>query len=247
MAFRDARYVTGGVSILKGISFSVKQGETVVLLGRSGCGKTTLLRTVNRLIELTGGELLFRGTQVATLDPIGLRRKIGYVIQEGGLLPHLTVEANVGLVPRLERWPEADIRERVHSLLASVGLPAERYAARYPRQLSGGERQRVGIARALAIRPALLLLDEPFAALDPVTRYDLQRQFLALRSELRQTSLFVTHDIREALMMASRIVLLRAGNVEEIAEPDAFLRSRNPEALAFLATLKGTDVQPAPV
>jgi osmoprotectant transport system ATP-binding protein len=241
--FRDVRYATGGQSILNGIGFRVSEGETLVLLGRSGSGKTTLLKTVNRLVEPTGGDVLFRGVRVSTLDPIALRRKIGYVIQEGGLLPHLTVEANVSLVPRLERWSESDSRKRVHDLLDSVGLPAGVYASRYPRQLSGGERQRVGIARALAVRPALLLMDEPFAALDPVTRYDLQRQFLALRNQLRQTSIFVTHDIREALMIASQIVLLRGGSVEEIAAPDAFQRSRNPEALAFLATLRGTDAE----
>jgi osmoprotectant transport system ATP-binding protein len=237
LEFRDVHYATGGRPILTGVSLTLREGETLVLLGRSGSGKTTLLRTANRLIEVTSGDVIFEGRRVAELNPVALRRRIGYVIQEGGLLPHLTVEANVSLVPRLERWPETDALQRAHSLLDSVGLPSAEYARRYPRQLSGGERQRVGIARALAVRPRLLLLDEPFAALDPVTRFDLQRQFLELRAQLGQTSVFVTHDIREALMIASRIALLRKGAVEEIASPEQFGRSRNVEALAFLATL----------
>ena len=234
------RYATGGQSILNGISFPVSEGETLVLLGRSGSGKTTLLKTVNRLVEPTGGDVLFRGVRVATLrsdcaapqDRVRDSGRRSAAASDGG------GERRAGPAAGAMA-SESDARERVRELLESVGLPADVYASRYPRQLSGGERQRVGIARALAAEPALLTVDEPFAALDPVTRYDLQRQFLALRNQLRQTSIFVTHDIREALMIGSRIVLLRGGSVEEIAAPDAFLRSRNPEALAFLATLEG--------
>jgi osmoprotectant transport system ATP-binding protein len=163
---------------------------------------------------------------------------MGYVIQDGGLFPHWTVERNIGLVPRLEGWPAGKIARRTEDLLRLVGMDAAEYRARYPRQLSGGQKQRVGIARALAAGPPLLLLDEPFAALDPITRFDLQRQFLELRGQLGTAALFVTHDVREALMMATRIVLLRDGAVEVEAAPDDFRRSDNAEARAFLAGLE---------
>jgi osmoprotectant transport system ATP-binding protein len=220
------------------IDLRVEEGETVVLLGRSGSGKTTLLKMVNRLIEPSRGAVWFQDRPVVAWNAIQLRRRIGYVIQESGLLPHLTVERNVGLVPRLENWPGGKIRERVAGLLQSVGLPAADFAGRLPRQLSGGERQRVGIARALAADPPLLLLDEPFGALDPVTRFELQRQFLDLRRTLGKTALFVTHDVREALMMASRIALLNRGALELVAPPAEFLRAGTPEARAFLAGLE---------
>lgn len=236
LEFRNVSYAVAGRSILRGIDLAVEAGETVVLLGRSGSGKTTLLKTVNRLVEPNEGEIRFQDEPVRAWDPIRLRRRIGYVIQQGGLLPHLTVERNIALVPRLEGWPEAKRRDRVISLLEMMGLPAH-YATRYPRELSGGEQQRVGIARALAADPPLLLLDEPFAALDPVTRFELQEQFLRLRSGLQQTALFVTHDIREALMLGSRIALLHQGRLDVLATPAEFLRSATPEATAFLTTL----------
>jgi osmoprotectant transport system ATP-binding protein len=193
---------------------------------------------VNRLVEPSGGEALFEGRPVNGWDPIRLRRRIGYVIQENGLIPHFTVERNVGLVPRLEGWQEARIRERVAELLELMGLPPAQYAARYPAQLSGGEKQRVGIARALAVSPPLLLLDEPFAAVDPVTRFELQRQFLQLRQRLKTTALFVTHDVREALAMGSRVALLNRGSIEAAVPPEEFVRGRTPEARAFLASLE---------
>lgn len=241
--FRSATYQIGGREILRGIDLSVAENETVVLLGRSGSGKTTLLKMVNRLLEPSGGEVRFAGRSVADEDPIRLRRRIGYVIQEGGLFPHKTVAQNVALVPTLEGWPEERIEARVTELLDAVGLPASVYAARYPRQLSGGEKQRVGIARALAADPPLLLLDEPFAALDPVTRFEMQRHFARLRQAFGKTSLFVTHDIREALMLGTRIALLKEGRLEVVAPTGDFARACSAEAQAFLATLSDSPGQ----
>jgi osmoprotectant transport system ATP-binding protein len=235
--FRGVSYQAGGREILRGIDLQVEENETVVLLGRSGSGKTTLLRMVNRLLEPSSGEMRFAGAPIATQNPIQLRRRIGYVIQDGGLFPHRTVAENVALVPSLEGWPEEKIRARVAELLDAVGLPAATFASRYPRQLSGGEKQRVGIARALAADPPLLLLDEPFAALDPVTRFDMQRHFARLRESFRKSALFVTHDIREALMLGTRIVLLKDGKLEVVARPEEFQHSDSSEAQAFLATL----------
>ena len=237
--FRNVTYRIGARDILRGIDLSVEEGETVVLLGRSGSGKTTLLKMVNRLVEPTSGEVRFEAKRVTDWDPIRLRRRIGYVIQEGGLFPHATVAHNVGLVPRLEGWPEERIRARTSELLDAMGLPAAVYSSRYPRQLSGGEKQRIGIARALAASPPLLLLDEPFAALDPVTRFEMQRHFARLRQSLGTTALFVTHDIREALMLGTRIALLKDGQLEVVARAEEFAGLRSPEAGAFLATLDG--------
>ena len=234
LEIRDLSYGIDGRPVLRRVSLEVGEGETVVLLGRSGSGKTTLLRAVNGLVTPDGGEIRFEGRPAAEWDPIRLRRRMGYVIQDAGLFPHWTVEANVGLVPRLEEWPAEQVRNRVETLLEAVGLAPAHFAARYPRELSGGERQRVGFARALAADPPLLLLDEPFAALDPITRFELQRQFLELRRTMRKTALFVTHDVREALMIATRIVLLREGVVEVAAAPEEFRRTGNGEARAFL-------------
>ena len=224
--------------VLRDISLDVREGETIVLLGRSGCGKTTLLKCVNSLVPLAVGEIRFQGRSSVEWDPIQLRRRMGYVIQDAGLFPHWTVAANVGLVPKLDRWEPGKIEERVRFLLDTVGLPPDDFGPRYPRQLSGGQKQRVGIARALAADPPLLLLDEPFAALDPITRFELQKQFLALRATVRKTALFVTHDVREALMLATRIVLLKDGAVDLIAAPADFLSARTAEAKAFLAGLE---------
>jgi osmoprotectant transport system ATP-binding protein len=235
---RNISYAAGGRAILRDVSLSVREGETVVLLGRSGSGKTTLLKTANGLIQPLSGEIRFEGKPAKEWDPIRLRRRMGYVIQDAGLFPHWTVEANVGLVPRLEGRSSEAVAHRVGELLRSVGLDPVRFRRRYPRELSGGERQRVGIARALAADPPLLLLDEPFAALDPVTRFDLQRQFLELRRSVGKAALFVTHDVREALMMASRIALLRDGALDLMLTPDEFRASQAPEARAFLASLE---------
>jgi osmoprotectant transport system ATP-binding protein len=238
LEFRDVTYQIGSRIILSHLTFAVEAGETLVLLGRSGSGKTTALKMTNGMLFPTSGEVLVEGRATSAWDPIRLKRRIGYVIQEVGLFPHFTVGANVGLVPRLEGWPPSDIEGRVGELLQTVGLAPAEYRTRYPRQLSGGQRQRVGVARALAADPALLLFDEPFGALDPVTRRELQQQFLDLRRDYSKTSIFVTHDVREALRLGSRIALLANGHLAEIAAPPDFRRARSPEARAFLAGLE---------
>lgn len=237
VSFRQVSCRLGGKNILRDVSLEIQTGETLVLLGRSGSGKTTALKMVNGLLQPSAGEVLVESRPTSAWDQIRLRRRIGYVIQEAGLFPHFTVAANVGLVPRLEGWPPEDIRSRVHLLLDQVGLPPEQFAHRYPRELSGGQRQRVGVARALAADPPLLLFDEPFGALDPVTRVELQRQFLALRQRLNKTAIFVTHDVREALLIATRIALLHEGRLAVLASPTEFLRAEGEEARAFLACL----------
>jgi osmoprotectant transport system ATP-binding protein len=235
--FRGVSYRIGGNLILDNLSFTIEDGETLVLLGRSGSGKTTALKMVNGLLFPTVGEVLVDGRATTAWDPIKLRRGIGYVIQEVGLFPHFSIGQNVGLVPRLERWPPDKIATRTRELLAEVGLDPAQYFDRRPRELSGGQRQRAGVARALAADPSLLLFDEPFGALDPVTRLELQDQFLALRNGLKKTSIFVTHDVREALRLGTRIALLHLGKLEVLASPEEFLKSEGPETRAFLAVL----------
>jgi osmoprotectant transport system ATP-binding protein len=219
------------------ISLAIAEGETLVLLGRSGSGKTTLLRLINRMLLPTSGEVLVKGQATSAWDAFALRRSIGYVIQEAGLFPHFTVAQNIALVPNLEKWDAPRIASRVGELLELVGLDAEKFASRYPRQLSGGQRQRVGVARALAADPRILLMDEPFGALDPVTRADLQREFAALAKRLGKTIVFVTHDLREALLLGSRIVLLQDGRIVANETPQSFLRLAHPEVRAFAASL----------
>ena len=238
LEIRGLHLAIDGRPVLRDISLDVDSGETVMLLGRSGSGKTSLLRTVNGLLRPDRGEVRFEGRPAADWDPIRLRRRMGYVIQDSGLFPHWTVEQNVGLVPRLENWPAARISSRVEELLAAVGLEPREFRARLPRELSGGQKQRVGIARALAAEPPLLLLDEPFAALDPITRFDLQGQFRELRRSVRTAALFVTHDVREALMMGTRIALLKDGALDVLADPSGFLEADTSEARAFLAGLE---------
>jgi len=222
-----------GRPLVEDVSFTVGTGETLVLLGRSGSGKTTTLKLVNRLLEPTAGEVRVAGERAADLPVTRLRRRIGYVIQEVGLFPHFTVERNVGLVPGLEGWPPARVATRVREMLALVGL-ADTFGARYPHELSGGQRQRVGVARALAADPPLLLLDEPFGALDPISRVELQREFRALEGRLGKGMVFVTHDVREGLLLGTRIGLMHQGRLAFLGTPDEFRRSDNPECRAFM-------------
>lgn len=236
--FRDVCYSVDGKLILDRLTLEVHSGEIVVLLGRSGSGKTTALKMVNGLLFPTSGQVIVQGQATTAWDLIRLRRSIGYVIQDVGLFPHFSVRRNVGLVPSLERWPRERVTARADQLLGEVGLNAGEFGERYPRQLSGGQRQRVGVARALAADPALLLFDEPFGALDPVTRLELQRQFLELREAFGKTSLFVTHDVREALLLGTRIGLLHCGKLEVLSSPSEFVKSERPEAKAFLACLE---------
>jgi osmoprotectant transport system ATP-binding protein len=232
-------------TIISGISLEISEGETLVLLGRSGSGKTTLLRLINAMLLPSQGQVLVQGRPTTDWDPIRLRRGIGYVIQEAGLFPHFTVAENVGLVPTLERWDRCRTATRVGELLCLVGLDPSEYADRRPRELSGGQRQRVGVARALAADPPILLMDEPFGALDPVTRAELQREFSALARRLGKTIVFVTHDLREALLLASRIVLLEAGRIVAVAAPQEFLRLEHPEVRAFAGSLEAVPGGPA--
>jgi osmoprotectant transport system ATP-binding protein len=233
--FQNVSYSLNGKMILRDVSLRAEPGETVVLLGRSGAGKSTALRMVNGLILPSAGSVLVNGGPTTAQDPVRLKRSCGYVIQEIGLFPHLNVRQNVGVVPRLEGWPQARIDARSSELLREVGLDPDDFGSRFPRELSGGQRQRVAIARALAADPAILLFDEPFGALDPITRGDMQRQFLALRDTLHKTSQFVTHDVREALRLASRIVLFDSGRVVLSAHPDEWRRSENPQVKDLLA------------
>jgi osmoprotectant transport system ATP-binding protein len=205
-----------GRALLADLTLAVGEGETLAVIGRSGSGKTTALKLVNALLLPTAGEVRVAGRATTGWDPIRLRRQTGYVIQEIGLFPHLPVGRNVGIVPELERWPAERIRARVDELLELVGLPAREFADRWPHQLSGGQRQRVGVARALAADPPLLLLDEPFGALDPITRAELQREFRGLQSRLRKTAVFVTHDMREAALVGDRIALVDAGRLATV-------------------------------
>jgi osmoprotectant transport system ATP-binding protein len=238
--FRNVTYSVNGNApraLVSDVSLTICCRETVVLLGRSGSGKTTLLKLINRLLLPTNGQVLVEGRATTEWDVIRLRRGIGYVIQDPGLFPHFTVAKNVGLVPSLEKWDPTRIAARVDELLTLVGLDPHEFSQRRPHELSGGQRQRVGVARALAADPPILLMDEPFGALDPITRAELQREFSTLARRLGKTIVFVTHDLREALLLASRIVLLQGGRIVSSASPEEFVRSDHPELQAFTASL----------
>jgi osmoprotectant transport system ATP-binding protein len=231
--FRDVSYRIAGTQVLSNLNLQVFRGETLVLLGRSGSGKTTSLKLINRLLTPTSGEIFVKGTAISAADVIQLRRGIGYVIQDVGLFPHFTVERNIGLVPKIQGWPRDRIASRVQELLKVVGLSPD-MASRYPHELSGGQRQRVGVARALAADPEILLMDEPFGALDPLTRDELQREFLLLQKKLHKTVVFVTHDLREALRLGSRIALMENAKLVSVLSPQEFLRSTDPMASAYV-------------
>ena len=232
-----ATYRIGRANLVTELSVEVKAAETLVLVGRSGSGKTTALRLINRLLEPTAGRVLVQGRPTTEWDPIELRRNIGYVIQEVGLFPHFTVEQNITLVPTLEGWPEEKKRQRCGELLQIVGLDPADLNGRLPHQLSGGQRQRVGVARALAADPPILLMDEPFGALDPITRAEIQREFLAMRKNLGKTIVFVTHDVREALLLGDRIGVMETGRLVWLGPAGEFRSSDDPRIIPYLESL----------
>lgn len=226
--FQQVHKTFDGRVVLDGVNFSVGDGELVVLLGPSGCGKTTTLKLVNRLLDPNSGQVRVGDRAVATQDPIALRRSIGYVFQRFGLFPHLSVRDNIAVVPKLLEWEPSRIAARVDELSALLGLADRQLLERFPASLSGGQQQRVGLARALAVSPRIMLMDEPFGALDPITRDGIQAEFAALHRRLRLTTLLVTHDINEALLLADRIVVMQAGRVEQLGTPAELLANPRP-------------------
>ena len=233
ITFRDVSVEIAGVTVAGPMDLSIGRGETMVFLGRSGSGKTTTLRLINALVMPARGEVRIEGRSTGEWDPVRLRRRIGYVIQEVGLLPHLSARGNIALVPRLERWPPERIAERVDQLLALVGLEPSVFAHRMPHQLSGGQRQRVGVARALAVDPPILLCDEPFGALDAVTRMEIQREFRPLVERLGKTLVFVTHDLREAELLAHRVAVFDRGRIVFVGTLTEFHASAEPAVRAL--------------
>jgi len=236
--FRAVNYQIGAAKILADLNLQINKGEILILLGESGCGKTTTLKLINRLIEPTSGAVLVEGKATTEWNPINLRRRIGYVLQEAGLFPHFSVAGNVALVPDLQNWDEAKKLERVSEMLELVGLNPPKFINRYPHELSGGQRQRVGVARALAANPDLLLLDEPFGALDAITRVNLQKEFAALVKDLGKTAVFVTHDLNEAFILGTRVCLMDKGVIVLNATPEDFRQSDLPLARAYLETIE---------
>ena len=234
---RNIGYTIGGNKILDDLNLQIAPGEILILLGESGCGKTTTLKLINRLIEPTEGEVFVEGKPNSSWDPIELRRHIGYVLQEAGLFPHFTVAENVSLVLRLNGFDENKKRDRTDEMLDLVGLDPARFADRFPHELSGGQRQRVGVARALAADPSIVLLDEPFGALDAITRTNLQKEFARLVRDLGKTAVFVTHDLHEAMLLGSRIALMDKGRIVLLDTPENFRRSDLPLAKAYLETV----------
>ena len=235
--FDRVHYEIDRNQIIDDLSLEVSTGETLVLLGESGCGKTTTLKLINRLIEPSKGVILVNGRKTTDWDPIGLRRRTGYVLQDGGLFPHFTVRENVGLTLKLADRDPGEINKRVDEMLTLVRLDTANFADRYPQELSGGQRQRVGVARALAADPELVLLDEPFGALDVITRTGLQKEFAALVREMNKTAVFVTHDLHEAMLLGDRIALMERGRLIFIGSPGEFLKADAPLARAYLETI----------
>lgn len=234
--FNNVGYTVGETVVISGLNLEVNRGETLVLLGESGCGKTTTLKLINRLIEPTSGAIYVEGRRTTAWNAVELRRHIGYVLQEGGLFPHYTVEQNVSLVTGLLGWDETQRRERTREMLELVGLEPARFADRFPHELSGGQRQRVGVARALAADPEIVLLDEPFGALDAITRTNLQKEFARLARDLGKTAVFVTHDLHEAMLLGTRIALMDKGRISLLETPDEFKHSDLPLVKAYLET-----------
>jgi len=232
--FSNVEYrVASDRALLSGLNLVVNRGETLMLLGRSGSGKTTCLKLINRLLVPTSGDVLVADKRTQDWDAIQLRRGIGYAIQDVGLFPHCTVWQNVALVPKLEKWDQQRVEQRVEEVLQLVGLPARDFRGRYPNQLSGGQRQRVGLARALAAEPPILLMDEPFGALDPITRAEIQVEFKKLQQKLRKTIVFVTHDVGEALMLGDRIALMEEGRLRGVLAPREFLETSDSVAQEY--------------
>ncbi len=237
--FRDVEYrLTPDRLLLQHIDLQISSGETLMLLGRSGSGKTTCLKMINRLIAPTGGEIYVEGRALSQWDVIRLRRSIGYAIQDVGLFPHYSVRQNVALVPKLEEWERSRVEARVDDVLALVGLPPREFAGRYPNELSGGQRQRVGLARALAAEPPILLMDEPFGALDPITRAEIQMEFQKLQRRLRKTVVFVTHDVGEALLLGDRIALMDSGHLRGVYSREQFLRSEDELVRSYMDVVR---------
>jgi len=233
--FRDVSFTRpGGLRVLDRFDIAVESGEVVALVGRSGAGKSTLLKLVNKLLDPDSGEVIVEGRSTRDWEAIRLRRRVGYVLQEVGLFPHMTIAGNIGLVPKLERWASGRTEARVGELLDLIGLDRRAFAGRWPDELSGGQRQRVGVARALAVDPPILLMDEPFGALDPVTRVELHGEFRRIQERVRKTVLIVTHDMREAFALATRIGVLDAGRLAAFDTPQAMKTSTDPRVRQLL-------------
>jgi osmoprotectant transport system ATP-binding protein len=237
ISFRDVQFSRGRHAVLRDFSIDIGQGETLALVGRSGAGKSTILKLINRLLLPDSGAVLVEARDTREWDPFELRRRTGYVMQEVGLFPHLSIDENIALVPRLLEWDDARVRSRVAELLDLVGLDAAAFGDRFPDQLSGGQRQRVGVARALAADPPLLLMDEPFGALDPVTRAEMHREFRRIQHRVRKTIVLVTHDMAEAFALATHVGVLAEGRLAAVGEPAHVARSTDPRVRALLEPL----------